>query len=448
MVDKYKFYSGIIFVTFWVMVAANFVGYELTGSYALKKASAFPADFVLLVFGLLTLRNRVDIAVVVSFTLLSFFTSIIINHESMIVYLNGYRNYLGMLFAMPIIRYMTSREDWRAKFIPSFDRQLYIFLILQFVTLVYQLFRYGANDHGGGLFSMGGSGMASMLLYAVSFYLVSKNWDTAKSYGANLRDNLKYVWPLLGSMLNETKASFIYMALYFILLYRFNIMSTLKLLMMTPVIAVAAFGLFMAYLELTDQDFDRLTSTEFYEAYLTGGADSQMLIDVALMVQDHDLETDNLWVVDLPRFTKLLLLDELMDHAAGGDALGAGIGQFKGGTTMELTGFASSQQWALQGSRPMLFNLVVEIGWVGAAWFLLSFLAELALHRNPRFMSLRNKILLICFMAVIMVYNDTFFNPVMPLLFYYIALSMSLPPDSEGRTAGVFDQRYLNSSHQ
>lgn len=446
MLEKYKLYSYTLFGLFWLCAASNFIGYELFGTFALLKTMMLFFDGAVLIMGLTMLRNWRDIAVIGSFIVISAFSSLVLNHEGLITYFNGFRNYIGLLFCMPVVRYLTERDDWRTRFIASFDRQLYIFIILQAVALTYQFIRWGANDHGGGLFSMGYSGVTSMLQYVISFYLVSKHWDIAKGYGQNLKDNLMYIWPLYGTLLNETKASFLYIALYFLLLYRWNLMSVLRFILSIPVVLCLFFGVFMAYLTATGQSLDRLTSGSFYENYLVG-EDPQHLIDLAIRIQDADLETDNLWVVDLPRFTKLMLIDELLDYAGGGDAFGAGLGQFKGGTTLELTPFAKSQQWALQGSRPFLFDIMIELGWAGFFWVIAMFAIQFQFGTNPYYGSLRIKLLMTGMTIFLMVYNDTLFFIMLPLVMFYTSHSLSLPPIDDGRIKSVFGDRFLNSSH-
>lgn len=447
MLEKYKLISYTLFGVFWVYVSSNFVGYEIFGTPAIMRALAFPCDMLVIAMGLATLRNWRDITVIASFIALSAVSTLAINHESLFTYINGLRLYTGFLFWMPIIRYLLHRDDWRQRFIPSLDRQLYIFIVLQAIAITYQFFRWGANDHGGGLMSNYFSSVASMMQICISFYLVSKHWNLEDGYMANLKANIRYIWPLYAVFLNETKSSFIFLAVYFLLLYRWSFAAAIRLLLALPVVCLLAFGSFLAYLAATGQDFDELTSVEFYENYLVG-EDPEQLVELALLVQDHDIETDNLWVVDLPRFTRLSLMPDILRKTNGGLTWGAGIGQFKGGTTTDKTQFAKANNWVLGGSRTVIFDIVVELGWIGFGWFVCAMALLIPWRYNPYPYSLRIKLMVLSMVLLMLIYSDVLFSFVpMTLLFYYVCQSANINLNPERKKEDVFGDRFLNSHH-
>jgi hypothetical protein len=225
-------------------------------------------------------------------------------------------------------------------------------------------------------------------------------------------------------MLNETKTSFFLLAIYFILLYRFEIQKIGKLIMLVPVILFACVGLGYFYLTATDQKADVVGDSAYMLDYLVG-EDPEMLMELALKVQDEEIETDNLWVVDIPRFTKILTVPDLLEDTKGGMLWGAGLGQFKGGTTVALTRFATKNKWALQGTRPWLYSLMIQFGFIGTIWFFVNLFSIVALRHKPFEMSKAIKIYLLLTTLMILFYDDAFRSLIFCFGFFYVALASS-----------------------
>jgi hypothetical protein len=194
-----------------------------------------------------------------------------------------------------------------------------------------------------------------------------------------------------------------------------------SILAMVPIVIIGLIGLGYAYLTATNQDVDTLTSGAYYQDYLVGD-DPEFLIDLAHAVQDEDVETDNLWVVDLPRFTKVFLISELLEDARGGMFWGAGVGQFKGGENLNLTRFAKQNNWAMQGTRPCLFYIMIQLGFIGLIWFFVNLISILSFKKRPVPLSLENKVFLILATILIMFYNDAFRTLIFCNVFMLIAL--------------------------
>ncbi len=444
MVEKYKLYYRTFLVIFWVASSFGFVSEELLPP--LKGATSIVfllCDVVLFVLGLVTLRQKGDVLTFISYLLLAVTSTILLNGESALNLLNGSRDFLGLILVAPVLRYFFTCKHSR-EFMASFDRQLYIWLCLQAVCITEQFLRYGANDHGGGTMGMGASGIASILIYLVSFYLISRRWDSSH-FWRSLKENWKYIFLLYPSYLNETKLSFILLAAYFVLLIKFDRKLVLRAVFIIPVAIAGLCGISAIYFSVTNQDADKVLSKEFVEEYLYGGEDLDKLIDVGLMVQSGEIEVDprDWWAVDIPRMAKLLLIGPYVADCPGGHALGAGLGHFKGGQLVKETHFAEQNRWLLQGSRPWSFFVYVQLGWVGFLWSLLV-LGRLIFCRGSRYPQHRQIMILVSLAALaIMFYNDTFrvFNFCVTMFYITLALRYYQPEPAAEEDGSATDAK-------
>ncbi|MCM1522825.1 MAG: hypothetical protein NC039_09270 [Muribaculaceae bacterium] len=406
LVERYKLYTGLFFGAMWVLLCYGFVRDEFIP--ALETVQPFAnllCDIVFLLLGVLTMRSRRDLVMLGSFLLISL-VSKYLNHQGMAEWINGFRDYIGLLFTVPFIRYMMSRRDYAGRFTKSMDKQLLIFLWLQVVCLVWQFVKYGANDAGGGSMGYGHSGVVSTLIYVISFYFMTKKWDFDLTYFQNLYANRVYVFLLFPTFLNETKISFIFMLAYFILLMKIDRRFVLRLIIAIPIAIVGFFVLAYAYLMSTNQTADRYVDQDFYIEYLVGH-DFDDLVNLAILVEEEEVETDNLWAVDLPRLGRFFVLKDALDHSGGGMAFGAGIGNLKGNNYFSKSAFARKYSWLLKGSVPMSFAWMVQLGWIGLIWLVVNVMTVLftpnrcALAKNLR-------LYLLMVFLLMMLYQDQF----------------------------------------
>lgn len=434
MIERDPLYFRLFLFVFWALASWGFITQELLPFMTPLGSVLFLfCDIILVILGLVTLNSRRDRIYFATFFIIAIITTLLVNKSGFVSLINGSREYIGMLLAVPLMRYLLTTKR-HAEFKARFDKHLLIFLYIQAFCITWQFIKYGANDHGGGSMGNGYSGIASMMIYFISFYLISQKWDR-DNYVQSLKDNKLYIILLYPTMLNETKSSFVLLALYFILLYRFEWQKIGKLIMLIPVLIIIGLGLAYAYLSATEQDADTVGSESFFVEYLIG-EDTDKLIDLALKVQDEDIETDNLWVVDIPRFTKIFIAPEVLSETNGGMLLGAGIGQFKGGTNLAVTRFATQNKWILQGSRPWLFCLLIEFGLIGSLWFFANFFSILQMKVRPYEMSKLVKLYLVFVMILILFYDDAFLSPLFCIGLFYVALASS-----------YFDNKTTEQSH-
>lgn len=414
MVERYKFYTCLFFGAMWVLLCYGFVRDEFIPALAgMQPFANLLCDIVFLFLGIVTLRSRRDIFMVVSFLLIAMISKYL-NHQGMSEWLNGMREYIGLLFTIPFIRYMMARDDYAERFTRSMDRQFLIFLYIQAVCLVWQVIRYGAGDEGGGSMGYGHSGIVSTLIYVISFYLITKHWNEEETYIENLKANRQYILLLLPTFLNETKISFVYLLAYFVLLMKIDRKIVLRFLLAVPLFLLAFVVLGWVYLTVSEQKAERLLSEKFYTDYFIG-EDIYDLANLSMLVDQGDIETDNIWVVDLPRLGRFVFLPEAMQASGGGMMLGAGVGQFKGNNYFSKSAFSRKYAWLLNGSTPLTFAWLVQLGIVGMIWFFVDVLtAMFTPNKAPLARNLRLYLLMV--LGLILIYQDQF------RLVYYCAI--------------------------
>lgn len=421
---------------FWVTCCWGFVADELIPPlHRLDTLKFLFVDGILLFLGLATLRNRFDIIAIVSFTLLSAFSTFVINHESVVIYFNGFRDFIGLLFVLPIIRYFLT-SDHVSEFKSYFDKTLFIWLCLQAPCITWQFLRYGAGDWGGGTLGEGGSGITSMLIYVVSFYLISSRWDSS-NYMLSLRENKWYVILLYPTFLNETKISFVLLVAYFILLLKFDRVLLLKMIYIVPLTIVLCIGAFFAYIYATGQDAGEMLSSDTYNEYLQGN-DVDELVELSQLLQDgffdDAMEADTFWAMDLPRFAKIGLSIPIVGSKASNLLFGMGIGHFKGWTTGRMTKFAEEYQWLLNGTRPEIFEIFVQLGLLGLAWlgWLLAKITFYGASKYPLHKQIR--ILISLCWILIMIYNDSLRDVFECIVFFYILMVLKTFGKADDKT--------------
>ena len=279
-----------------------------------------------------------------------------------------------------------------------------------------QFLRYGANDHGGGSMGFGYSGIVSTSIYIISFYLISKRWKFGDYWG-ELARNKVYIFLLFPTFLNETKISFIFILAYFLLLLPVEWKTMFKLVVSIPLIIVGMLVMGATYLSVTGQALESVFSQEAMDAYLIG-EDPEELMEVAMYIQDGTYDIEDVGSVDVPRFTKILLIPEALADSKGGVLLGAGLGQFKGGTVLEMSSFALEWQWLLSGSLPLSFSIAMQLGVLGLIWFLFDIMTIL-FPRSSVLMGMNIKMFLWIILILVLVYNDSLrFFPLCFFLFY------------------------------
>lgn len=349
---------------FWILGTVCFINVTpmVEGWRAIWPPLQLAADILIILMGLLTLRNRFDIINVCVFVSVCI-ASMLVNGQSPVNMLNGMRIYTGAVFSLPIFRHIFSRPENAAYFINKFDRTLYWFLWLQWPCMLYEFLNYGACDYGGGSLGNLMSGIISTLIFVISFYLMQRRWRTSKSYLANIRDNWTLILLLGPTMLNETKISLIYLLLYFLLLIPINRRFILSLSYLLPIIVAIGIGGGYLYANFTTKG-DTVLTADYLEYYVFGDDDLlnmvEYIYDRGYAEEDHDMQ----------RGVKMMMFPAIIDDKPHGPVIGYGVSQFKGGKTLEQSDFYKTYEWLLEGTQLQFMDIVIDMGFVGFGWFI------------------------------------------------------------------------------
>lgn len=444
MIEKSKFYYYSFSVLFWIIATWGFVLQEVVpGLTPLLSTFRLLIDAAVIILGLMVLRDRRDIIVIAAFLLISFTSTVVINHESFVTYINGFREYVGLMFIAPIVRYLITNYR-REEYIRSINRQLLVFLLLQMVAIPFQAVKYGVGDHGGGTLGDGLSGAISTIIYIGTFYFISQKWDP-DNYFRSLRENWKYLLLLIPSFLNETKISFIYLFFFFLLLLGLKWKSVVRLIVALPVLSVLLGVAGYVYLNSTGQDMELLSDPEFYQAYLFG-EDADHLLELGENYQEGDYyELEDQWAIDMPRFFKIFRIHILLEDSKGGMIFGAGLGQFKGGTNMDKTDFARRNDYMLRGTIPLTYDLLVQMGILGLIWFLWNIFSLLRFKSRRTPMSVPIKSYLLMIVLLQLCYGTLLTNLMVDIVFFFVAMrTCVMNPEEEGEPASSTDPETVN----
>jgi hypothetical protein len=415
-IEKSLLYQRILFVAFWIRATFHFFSEEIVPGLSFMKLTVdLLFDGVIVFLGVVALRRKVDIFMLIGFVLVSWFISCEYNNLSFIFFANGLREFISFLFVIPIFRYLFANDFRKERFIKSFDKQLFYFLIIQAICIIWQFLKYKAGDHGGGSLGNYYSGTISMLIYLISFYLMQKRIDT-KKYFSSLWDNKIYIILLFPTFLNETKISFVLFILYFVLLLPIDRKLFIRILVFTPVVGLFILFLGYIYLVSTNGQFEDILSGDNLEAYFMSEDTNLAEAEGGAMWEI----TDNAGFADVPRATKLLLLPELDDENPGHVITGFGLGHFKGNNTIKNSKFATEYDWLLMGSIPYLFHLIIQLGVVGIIWFILFWIVNVAFVPHGCKRNTGLQLFLILTMLLILFYNDVFRNSFFGILFFFL----------------------------
>ncbi|MDE5643330.1 MAG: hypothetical protein K2I56_07540 [Muribaculaceae bacterium] len=445
MIEKYKLFYRTFIVLFWIMMCWGFVSEEFLPF--LSKLTTFEMLFIdgaFALFGFVTIRNKGDIAVLVTFLVIGVISTIYLNGIGWYNFGNGFRDFVGIIFVVPVIRWFF-RSERSAEFVRDFDKQLKIWLYVQAFCLTWQFIRYGANDAGGGSFGYGSSGMVSTLIYLISFYLLSKNWDSSNAW-KSIKENKEYLILLYPTFLNETKISFIYLMLYMLLLIKFDRTVWIKAVFLFPVFGMVMALLFSVYLDVTDQEGDEVLTWEFLSQYFfSGGQDFDYEVDLAIRYFDGDFDDDlsvEWWNVDLPRYAKVVLAIPVVAEEKGGAMFGTGVGTLKSGKVSEPTRFARQYEYMLFGTRIWPLFLYVSLGVLGIIWWIWAYCRIAFMKKVVGVMNKRVLLFLNLQILMIFFYSD-FIRAVAPMVvFIFILFELRQPVDETDNQKALQERKF------
>lgn len=436
MIHRSTFIYRVFSILLWTVACFGFVAEELLPPLnALRSPAMLACDALALILGLLTMRQPRQLWVFASFIAITFASTIIANRLGTVTYANGSRMFFGILFMPPVVLYLLNSDKadrWRQ----GLDKQLRAFLYVQAACITWQFLRYGAGDHGGGSMGLGFSGITSTLIILISYYFVARDFDT-DNFWASLWKKRQYIILVYPVFLNETKISFVFLAIYFVLLFRGGIRDMAKMVIALPFAAIVFALMYTVYMNVTgfdrDDDID-IANSDFINEYLFS-EDADAAIENMQNLVDHGDEAmesvDGFSTQDLPRFVKIAVTPISVARSDGGTILGAGLGHFKGGTNLERTEFYKENEWLIKGTVNMYMFLYMQMGILGLLWMGFYIKELLRFGIRPYDESLRLKIFMLLISVISFFYNDSYSTLIFGLIFAIIAGMHSVNPVNE-----------------
>jgi hypothetical protein len=139
-IEKNLLYQRILFVAFWIRATFSFFAEEIVPPLIPgEQYAALLFDATLVAIGLLTLHKKGDIIMLVAFVAVEGVITCFYNKLSIVFYVNGLRDFISFLFIVPIMHYFFENPDRKERFVAAFDKQLYIFLLLQMFCVTWQI---------------------------------------------------------------------------------------------------------------------------------------------------------------------------------------------------------------------------------------------------------------------------------------------------------------------
>lgn len=418
---------------FWAAALAGSVSQTLFGyAGAVTPVLLAAVTLTMAVLGAVTLHDAGDWALVAVFAVLTV-VSALVNHVGVMVTLSGLRDYIGLLFVMPVLRWLLTSDN-AGRFRRVMDRNVAVFVAVNGALIVVQFMVCGACDKGSGLFAVPGAGPASVAQIVLTFYLVCRRWNAGRGYYANLRANWWMAAALLPVLLNETKVSLLMLPAVTLLLVPWGhgfwrrLAKALPLMLLTAVLSAAVYTA-----AVDDTSGACLFDRQYWQLYLgTDNRDAHHIATAKGAETDPDAVSDEPWRDDLPRLVKINAMDSVLHTTRGGILLGAGVGQTRQTAAVSPTAFAAANHWLLKGTRPMLLVVVLQLGIMGLAWFITAtgYQSGLTASRRQRaaqpLMTRNVQLLFALTVAGILFYNDSMRTILMMIILLYPVASMTL----------------------
>lgn len=413
--DKKRYVCQLtLWAVFWVWGTYGFLADDVFRQLQPMRSMLMLAlDAIIALMACIVVRRLWAWGCIALFMALSWLCTCVFNPESTLFWVNGLREFIGLLMVYPIVLFIIEEERSRERFLDTFDRQGLYFIMVQGFCIIVQWFMYGAGDLVGGGFGHYFSGQTSVTIYLISFALIRRRIDN-EHFIQSLNENKIYIILLLPTFLNETKVSFVMLVLYFLLLAPIDRKLLMRLMVIIPLLAMlttVGLGVYNYTTQLS-QSGTNFNSLEDAVAYF-------VLDDLEKVEGDARWNIENnRGRADVPRISKLMYLAVLNEQEPGHVITGFGIGQFKGGTQLAQSDFAREYDWLLMGSVPYVFHLYIQLGLLGLVLFVCYaiFIARkypLGAHRDVNL-----QLMLLAVALLVCLYNDMFRNLAFCIVFF------------------------------
>ncbi len=322
------------------------------GAEGLLRYARFAGDAIMLAMVLVSLmRNKsfYGTKLMMVFMLTSSIT-FILNYYRIgpATHLNGIREPL-YFFSSLVVMHDIFQSRYRDYFVHIFTAYLMVFAIAQLPSSVLQYVREGAGDAVGGTLGWGGSGIITQTLFLITFYMIVYYGSLEGGATFAVRKIFVFLPLLIPCALNETKISFLFLPVMFILL----MLSRSKIYKTIPIFVLGLVLLYLLnyYYGQTVQDTSNIFDERFIEKYLVYNPSD----------------------TDIPRFQKLIIMFNIMGGNVAELLTGLGYGLFGGGNILGASVAGRSLAY-FSGTRMLLFTFwiqggLVAVGLIGAGMF-------------------------------------------------------------------------------
>ncbi|RPH37465.1 hypothetical protein EHM92_02625 [bacterium] len=383
-----------VFLFFTVLLFLSFYGAVLMAAPSadrIFRLVVFACDGIMIVMALSVIwRNRSF--PVVRYLVLFLFVStltLFLNLHSVAVatHLNGLRQPLFLLSTLIVLYDISQSARWD-QLEQLFTKFLILFALLQIPLSIIQFAKFGAGDMVGGTYGYtGGSGYVTQLMFLTAFYFIARSSWTHDIESVRFRSVLLYSVFLLPCALNETKASFVYLAVLIVLLT----MTRKKILKAIPLLTLGVMLILLLnyYYGKNVGDTAEVFDERFLERYLV-----------------YDPREN----VDVPRFQKLVLMFQVMHGDIGSVLFGLGYGVFAGENILGTSAFGRSL-WYFQGTRMLLQAVWIQGGLLAAIILLLGtfwFIKRRALLRSANMRRFRTFLAFV--LTTVWFYNEALYS--------------------------------------
>lgn len=417
-IEKTYDYRGlpvnIFFICIIFHVYSGFIADTMFDKSTLINIFRAIADILIIYISVFSFRqksNRIIGLFIGVYFVLSFMTYVV-NYEyyDIMTHFNGLRDPLLFLCSLSLFNYILNSNQ-KAKFIKTFNKFLIFFAISQIPISFIQYFEFGAGDSVGGSFGGGGSGMLTIIVFVITFYLIIVYASDEHYNSINLRRTLPFILLLVPVFINETKISAFILVFFFILL-TLNKNKPMVSLYLIFISALFSFLFTYIYDNLTQGavisvgSFKEFFDFDFLFAYIYGG-DSFLYLNT-----------------DLPRFYKIALLWDALGSDINLLLFGKGYGIFKGQNVLGVTDVQTNYMHMYRGSKTLITTAVLQ----GGIFLLFTLLISMYYflikgYKKAINYNVKRYILFLIFILTLMIpYNDGIFVNYFSVLFAYFIM--------------------------
>lgn len=392
-----KVFKFKIITFFFILGVVSFKGALFEYLPSLQRVDTYlllGSDILIAALGLSALTEAPKVVVwsMITFLCISSLSYLMGPMDNLWMHINGLREIINIYFLF-LFFYSLFNNGYQYYFNSIFKYFTYLFLFLQIPFSILQFMKHGASDDVGGTLGAGYSGILTLSIFILVYYLIENNNHNRPDFS-----KLKYLasksYFFIPVFLNETKITFILIPIFILSIVGFRKLKSLAFAVIMGGGMLFLFAnLFTGYGNKSFHASEKNPINEIYnedylKEYLSGNPTGEE--------------------VDVPRFTKLMIGVQLLSREQSSLFFGQEYGAFKGGTTMGITSFAAKYFWLLQGSRPYLFYILITGGISLLILILFLFIKFVGAKPYKQFRNFSNGLLIfLCSVfLIILFYND------------------------------------------